>query len=336
MQERNLISNCNQRVVVVAEIGNNHEGDLGAARELVQAAAECGVDAVKFQHFVPSRYVVASDTERRARLAKFALSNDQILDLFELARSLGLVPFATGFDRETLCWLIDHQQILKIASGDNNFTDLIFLAGQSGKPTIISLGLLEESEILTHYAQWQSSCQSELILLHCVSSYPALSSDLNLAVISRLQDLLPGVLIGYSDHSIGSIASLVATALGARMIEKHFTLSHSFSDFRDHQLSATPSQLKVLVSQIREIESSLGDGIKIVGPRERANETAMRRSAAANRDLRSGHIIKPDDIIFLRPGSGTSPVQIRDLIGRTIVRNVSEGSIISSDDLLSL
>lgn len=327
------LSGSAPRAWIVAEIGNNHEGDVGVARDLVLAAADAGADAVKFQHFVPERYVASSEVERRKLLASFAISNDDLLSLFELASTVGLTAFATGFDIETTSWLTKHQSVIKIASGDNNFRDLISLAGMSGLRTIISLGLLSEAEVVSLYSDWVGSYQTQLTLLHCVSVYPAAASELNLLVIPRLRNLLPAAQIGYSDHSAGLTSALVAAAFGAQVIEKHFTLSHTHSDFRDHQLSATPDELKLLIRQIREVEVSLGNEVKSVTPGEALNRIGMRRSAAAIRDLPSGYCIQTVDIAFLRPGNGISPDRTNEIVGKTTIRPIKRGSIISKDDI---
>ena len=321
------------RVILVAEIGNNHEGDFGLAREMVAAAAECGADAVKFQHFVPSRYVAISEDSRRARLQQFALNNDQLLELFDLSRSLGLVPFATAFDVETQDWLSQHQKILKIASADNTFSDLIQSAGLSSLPTIVSTGFLSSHEILDLEKDWRNKFDTPFALLHCVAAYPAAHDDLNLLSISHLSRAIPRTPVGFSDHSIGITAALTAVALGAFLIEKHFTIDHNHSDFRDHQLSANPAELTELAKGIRLIERSMGNGVKEVTSSELAHQELVRRSAAAKYALPAGTKILKADIIYLRPGNGFPPSREAELLGRLLIRNIKEGETITESDV---
>jgi len=321
------------KVIVVAEIGNNHEGDFGLARELVAAAAACGSDAVKFQHFVPNRFVSASETNRLLRLRQYALSNDEMLSLFEYSNELGLEPFATGLDIETQKWLIRNQRVLKIASGDNNFLDLLKVSGESEIPTIISTGFLDMQEITELENWWRKQFVTSLAFLHCVAAYPASSSDLNLRTIATLSNLMPATPIGYSDHSIGNTAALAAVSLGAFMIEKHFTLDHNHSDFRDHKLSATPEELAELIVAVRVLECSLGNGRKIVTTDEKSLKEAVRRSAAAKHELPMGRRLSKDDIIYLRPGSGFQPNREAELLGRVLIRSVPAGQIIVEQDL---
>jgi len=316
------------RVVVVAEIGNNHEGDLGLARELIATAAACGADAVKFQHFVPSRFVAVSETSRILRLRQFALTNDEMLSLFQYSRELAIEPFATAFDLETQKWLLNYQKVVKIASGDNNFLDLLNIAGDSGTPTIISTGLLSTSSVIDLEKWWRLRFATPIALLHCVSAYPARLDDLNLQTIRYLSERLPATPIGYSDHSVGITAAIGAVALGAFLIEKHFTLDHEYSDFRDHQLSANPQELTELVSAVRKLEQALGDGLKCVTADEMLIQTSMRRSAAAKCPLPAGKILEKADIVYLRPGHGFSPDREADLLGRKLSQDMAEGETI--------
>lgn len=325
---------CDQpRVVVVAEIGNNHEGDLGMARELIATAAACGADAVKFQHFVPDRYVAVSETSRLSRLRQFALTNDELLSLFQYSRELEVEPFATAFDLETQKWLLDYQRVIKISSGDNNFYDLLRIAGDSGTPTIVSTGLLSMAGVIDLEKWWRLRFATPIALLHCVAAYPARSHDLNLRTIKVLSERMPNTPIGYSDHSMGTIGALAAVALGAFLIEKHFTLDHNYSDFRDHQLSANPQELAELTSAVRMLEQALGNGLKSVTADEILIEPSMRRSAAASCSLPAGRILEKADIVYLRPGHGYSPDRERELLGRRLSQDVEKGQTILDRNL---
>src|SRR5437870_3741850 len=260
--------NLDNRVLIVAEIGNNHEGNFDAARELVNRAAECGVDGVKFQIFRTKYFVSDRDKARYDRLSSFELSNRQFEQLQKLAKSLGLIFLSTPLDLESAKFLEGLVDCYKIASGDNNFYPLIECVCKTGKPVVISSGLIDLEQIKKSTTfikdQWRFlGIDQHLAVLHCVSSYPAPTAEVNLAAIPFLAHELKCP-VGYSDHTIGAEACMIAVALGAQIIEKHFTLDKQYSDFRDHQLSADPPEMKQLVQQIARVCTMLGKPQKTV------------------------------------------------------------------------
>jgi sialic acid synthase SpsE len=257
-----------------------------------------------------------------------------VLSLFEFSRTLGLEPFATAFDVKTQEWLAGHQRILKVASGDNTFIDLLSAAGNAKIPTIVSTGFLAHQQVLDLESWWSRDFSTPLALLHCVSAYPSNPSELNLRSIPNLAQIMPATPIGFSDHSVGITASLAAVALGAFLIEKHFTLNHHQSDFRDHQLSADPNELREIVRGTRAIEQAIGDGFKVVTDNELLQRNSARRSAAARHDLSEGAIVTKSDIVYLRPGGGFSPGREAELLGRTLVRSLKEGQLITESDVM--
>ena len=248
-----------KKVLIVAEIGNNHEGDFNVAKELVVEAALAKVDAVKFQTFVPNHFISASEPERLERLNKFRLTNEQFTYLSELARGLGLIFFSTPFDLASASFLDSIQSVFKISSGDNNFIPLVRTVASFNKPTIISTGMADISLVRKTVDFWgKYSDNSKLALLHCVSSYPVPIGQENLGAILELGKTFPNITIGYSDHTLGIEAGKLSVAAGARIVEKHFTLNKTHSNFRDHQLSADPNEMSNLVKAIREVEIQIG------------------------------------------------------------------------------
>ena len=326
-----------ERVLVVAEIGNNHEGDFGAACELVDRAAESGVDAVKVQTFQVKYFVSAADQARYQRLSRFALSYDQFAELSARARSRGLLFIATPLDLDSAAFLDGVVDAFKIASGDNNFVALIERVADTGKPVILSSGFSDLAVIRRGVRivreQWQARSLTEnLAVLHCVSSYPVPDDEANLRAIPLLAREL-GCTVGYSDHTLGIAASLAAVALGARIIEKHFTLDKQRSDFRDHQLSADPREMTELVQQTRRIAAMLGAGEKVAQPSEAAAEQLSRRSIVASAAFPRGHKLGPQDFTWIRPGTGLAPGEEHRLVGRQLKRDVAFGEPILVADV---
>ncbi|RMF82811.1 MAG: hypothetical protein D6744_05690 [Planctomycetota bacterium] len=326
-----------QRVLIVAEIGNNHEGDFTVAEELIARAAEAGADAVKFQTFQTEHYVRPIDADRFARLKQFELTQDQFARLAERARQAKVLFVSTPFDLASARFLASHVSALKIASGDNNFTPLLKTAAATGKPLILSTGLADLATIRLAVATiervWSDTRRAaELAIMHCVSAYPVPPEQANLAAIATLRREF-GLTVGYSDHASGIDAAVLSVAAGARIVEKHFTLDKQYSDFRDHQLSADPPELRELVRRIREAEAMLGDGGKRVQPCESDARLALRRSIAVGRDLPAGTILRWEHLTWLRPGDGLAPGRENELLGRRLTRDIKRGSLIGPHDV---
>lgn len=322
-----------ERVLVVAEIGNNHEGDLARARALVRAVAEAGADAVKFQTYKTELFVRPEDAERFARLQGFELTQEQFAELAELAHELGLLFLSTPLDLESAVFLEQVADAIKIASGDNTFWPLLEQVARSEKPLIVSTGLVDEREaaqVLEFVGRFRSL--EDVAVLHAVTAYPTEPEDVNLRVIPELAARL-GVAVGYSDHTLGIEACVAAAALGARILEKHLTLDPVPSDFRDHELSARPDELAELVRRVREVETLLGEPAKRPRPAELEIREAVRRSIAACRDLPVGHVVVAEDISWLRPGGGLEPGREAEVVGRTLRRAIGAGEHLRLEDL---
>lgn len=326
-------------VLVVAEIGNNHEGNFAIAQEMIGRAAEAGADAVKFQTFVPEMYVSSAIPERLNRLRSYQLTIPQFEQLARQAERVGVVFISTPFDLESAKSLNRFQSAFKIASSDNNFIALIDTVASFGKPTMVSTGLAEPPVIERLHARihgiWAKARVSPgLALLHCVAAYPVPPAQANLAAIHALKAKFPDCVVGYSDHTLGTGAAAYAVAAGARIIEKHFTLDKGYSAFRDHQLSADPAEFRRLVDEIREVEALLGTGEMSAQPCERETRLAARRSIAAATELTAGTTITDAHLTWVRPGTGMSPGQEAAVIGRTLARSLKQGELITSGDLV--
>ncbi|MBI2096653.1 MAG: N-acetylneuraminate synthase family protein [Candidatus Sungbacteria bacterium] len=256
-------------------------------------------------------YVSGADESRFKRLKSFELSFDQFGALARLAHSLGLLFISTPFDLESANFLAGTADALKIASGDNNFYPLIARAAESGKPLIVSTGLSDLAQVKRTVKfiedKWGARrAAGHLAILHCISAYPVPPEQANLRAIPFLAKLL-SCTVGYSDHTLGLEAAVTAVALGARIIEKHFTLDKNYSSFRDHQLSADFFEMSELVKRVQLVNSMLGRPEKKVLAAEEGNIAAIRRSIVAGRDLPQGHRIALADLTWIRPGGGLEP-----------------------------
>lgn len=323
-------------VYVVAEIGNNHEGDVDVARRMIEEAAATGVDAVKFQTFRTELYVSPANRERFDRLHGFELAPEDFASLAKVAREHGLDFVSTPFDlpsAEVLRPLVD---AMKIASGDVDFYPLIDVAARSGRPLILSTGASDVplvQKAVDAVRRVHGPTGPGLAVLHCVSAYPVPDGEANLAAIPTLQAAFPGLPVGYSDHTMGIDACLAAVALGARIVEKHFTLDHAYSSFRDHQLSAEPQEMKDLVSRARRVATMRGDGRKRVMPAEESMVAAIRRSVSTRRDLPAGHALAEGDLVWLRPRAGLVPGEESVVLGARLRRNMKAGEPLNASDV---
>jgi N-acetylneuraminate synthase/N,N'-diacetyllegionaminate synthase len=321
-------------VLVVAEIGNNHEGDLARAEEMIARASAAGAQAVKFQTIVPERLVTADQDTRLAALRRFAFSRQQFERLAAVAREHGVMFLTTPFDTECVAWIAELAPAFKIASGDNDHVPLLRAVARTGRPVILSTGLAVLDEVRAACAvirgEWQRHGLGDpgIALLHCVVSYPTPPNEANLGAIDALQTL--GETIGYSDHTLGIDAAAASVAMGARIVEKHFTLDKNFSSFRDHQLSADPAELAELVERIRLMNELRGRPEKRVMEAEQPALKTVRRGAYASRDLAAGATLAAADVDYLRPRAGLSPAEIEQHIGSRLTRAVSKGEALTA------
>lgn len=329
----------NRNILLVAEIGNNHEGDFDCAKRLIREAAKAGADAVKFQTIVPERLVAPQEKERRKQLEKFCLRYDQFEQLSKVAHEENVLFLSTPFDIPSVHFLKPYVPAYKIASGDNDFFPLIKAIAQTGKPILLSSGLstLEQIRKTKEFIEtvWQQDkIQQEIAILHCVVSYPTEPKHANLLAIRELSGL--GVTVGYSDHTLGIEAAVLSVALGARVIEKHFTLSKTYSDFHDHKISADPNDFLELSRRVRNANELLGDGVKQIQEPELKNMGKVRRTIVAAQDLKEGAIIRWDNLSWLRPSAGLRPGEEEKVVGKKLKRALAAGDPILPQDLVAL
>ena len=322
-----------KKVLIVAEIGNNHEGNFQIAKKLINEAKKCGVDAVKFQTFIPEHFIYKKDKKRIKQLNKFKLTFAQYEKLSKYAKKKKLIFFSTPFDLKSAFFLNKIQSVFKISSSDNNFYPLLKTVAKFNKTMIISTGLLNFSEILhtKKYIEniWKTNTKNKkkLIFLHCVSSYPVEVSEANLLSIPYLKKKLTNNIVGYSDHSIGIDACIGSVFLGAKVIEKHFTLSNNFSKFRDHKHSLNPKNMKLLVTKIRLAEKYMGRFEKKISKNENRNLKFLRRSIAVNKDISKGNKLCYSDLIWVRNNYGLKPGSEKKVL-KKYNRNLIKGDLV--------
>ena len=334
-----LINNTDtdKKVFIIAEIGNNHEGDINLAKEMILLAAEAGADAVKFQTFNTKHYISARDKKRFNMLKSFELSNDHFRKLKKYAHEKKVSFISTPFDVGSAKFLSEIVDAIKISSSDNNFFPLLNTVCKSNKPLIISTGLLNFKELKATFDKVLSmsmkpSRKNEIALLHCVTAYPVEYKYANLKAIETLRNNFD-VVVGYSDHTLGVNAAISSVSLGARIIEKHFTKNKNQSGFRDHKISADPDEFSKMVKSIRDVELMLGSGEKIIQNPEKKIKLSVRRSIVTKHKIKKGTTLSIDDISWVRPGGGLSSEETENIIGKIVKEDLYEGQKISYDQL---
>ncbi len=325
-----------KKVFIIAEIGNNHEGSYTLAEEMIGKAAEAGACAVKFQTIVPEKLVSISQKDRIEQLKRFQLTYDEFERLNKVAKHENILFLSTPFDIESVHFLNSIVPAFKIASGDNNFFPLIEVIAQTGKPIIMSAGLIDLLEVRKTIDFilniWnENAIDQDIAILHCVTSYPTALEEANLSAIKELQSL--NVTVGYSDHTIGTEAAVLSVALGARIVEKHFTIDKNYSDFRDHQLSADPNEFSQLVERVEIASKLLGQSRKTVQESEKLVMEKIRRSIVARKDLDENTVLTLDDISWVRPGGGLAPGNEKIILGKRLKEKVAVGELITLDNL---
>ena len=330
---------------IIAEAGVNHNGDVEMAKRLVNVAVEAGADAVKFQSFKADGVVSTTAPKAEYQLQTTDASQSQLEmlqglelspevhhQLQALCQERGILFMSTPFDHGSVDLLAELEvPVFKIGSGE--ITNLPFLeyVARKGKPIILSTGMSNLGEVDEAVRMIQGVGGNQLVLLHCVSNYPADPADANLRAIQTMASAF-GVPVGYSDHTLGIEVPLAAVALGACVIEKHITLDKGLPG-PDHQASVEPDELNRLIRGIRLVEAAMGDGLKAPRPNEIGVQTVARRSLVAARDLAPGAILAEDDIAIKRPGTGLPPSMEPYLVGRAVRMTIPAGTLITLEML---
>jgi N,N'-diacetyllegionaminate synthase len=330
------------RTLIIAEAGVNHNGDIKLAKLLIDAAAEAGADLVKFQTFNADRLVTRTakkaDYQNQATdkkesqyemLRQLELSPEMHVELIAHCASRNIGFFSTGFDIESIDLLLSlGQDHFKIPSGE--ITNLPYLRhiGRLGKDVIFSTGMatMGEIEATIDVLEQAGTPRSNITVLHCTTEYPTPMVEVNLRAMQSIQ-MAFGVAVGYSDHTTGIEVAIAAVALGATVIEKHFTLDRNMLG-PDHKASLEPAELKDMVVAIRNIELALGDGIKRLTPSEAKNRAVARKSLVAGRSIKMDEVFSAQNITTKRPGTGVSPMRWDEVIGQFAQKNYKKDDLI--------
>jgi N-acetylneuraminate synthase/N,N'-diacetyllegionaminate synthase len=335
-----------QPCFIIAEAGVNHNGNPELAHRLVDVAADAGVQAIKFQTFDPEaiasaaapkadyqRETTGSDTSQLAMLRGLVLPRENYESLIQHARQRGMLFLSTPFDEGSADFL---EQLdlpaFKVPSGElNNLPFLAHLA-RKRRPLLMSTGMSTLVEVVDAVTTVADSGSPPIALFHCVSAYPAPASDCNLRAMETLRARFQ-VPVGWSDHTVGLAVSTAAVAMGANLLEKHFTLDRNMPG-PDHRMSLEPDELKTLVSAVREAEQARGDGIKRPAACESSVAAAARKSLHLARSLPGGAILRSEDLVARRPGTGVSPSQLQQVVGRKLAVAVDAGELLRECDLV--
>lgn len=330
------------RLLVIAEAGVNHNGDVGRAIDLVAAAAEAGADYVKFQAFSADQLVA-----RRAKTAAYQAENTGVSDQGELLRSLELSPdqfeliaeacrsagigfMATAFDTDQVEYLVSlGMDRIKVASGELTNAPALTKFASLHLPILLSTGMSTLFEVREALGILDRAGADDVTVLHCTSLYPAPYDTLNLSAIRTLSEAF-GLPVGFSDHSLGDHAAMAAVALGASVVEKHFTLDRGLPG-PDHRASLEPDELKRMVYRMREVEIALGDGVKAPSAGEVETATLVRRSWHTSRALSAGSVIEIKDVVLKRPADGLHPAL--SPVGSRLVRDLDADAPVSQSDI---
>lgn len=326
-------------VYIIAEAGVNHNGSLDLACRLVDAAKAAGADCIKFQTFRAQNLVsrnagkadyqkdTTGDGSQADMLTKLELSYDAFSRLKQYCEEVGITFLSTPFDLESAAFL-DQLGVpfWKIPSGEVTNLPYLEALAKTGRPVVMSTGMCEMDEIEAALRVLREHETSDIRLLHCNTEYPTPFADVNLRAMETMRNAF-GVEVGYSDHTKGIEVPIAAAALGATIIEKHFTLDQNM-DGPDHKASLEPEELAAMVSAIRNIEQALGSGEKTASPSERKNIAVARKSIVAKRSIKAGERLTEDNLTVKRPGSGVSPMRWRDVLGTAAIRDFEEDEMI--------
>lgn len=330
------------KTLIIAEAGVNHNGDINLAKKLIDVAAAAGADIVKFQTFSAERLATRAAGKAAYQEQTTGAGESQ----FDMLRRLELSPvmhkelidhcaarninfLSTGFDIESIDLLVRlGQSCFKIPSGEITNLPYLDYIGKFCKPVILSTGMATLGEIEDAIAllEQAGTPRAKMTILHCTTEYPTPMIEVNLRAMQSIRTAF-GVDIGYSDHTSGIEVAVAAVALGASVIEKHFTLDRNMSG-PDHKASLEPDELRAMVVAVRNIEIALGDGIKRLTPSEARNKQVARKSLVASQSIKTGEIFSKMNISAKRPGTGISPMRIEEVIGRTAKRDFSEDELI--------
>lgn len=328
-------------VYIIAEAGVNHNGNIDLAKELIRKGAEAGVDAVKFQTFKAETLVTKKAKKAEYQIENTGNSEDSQYEMIKeleldygiheelkaFAESKGVEFLSSAFDLDSID-LLDKlgMKFFKVPSGEITNYPYLKKIAQKGKPVVLSTGMSNLGDIEKALVVLENNGATKITVLHCNTEYPTSMEDVNLLAMNTIKNAFD-IEIGYSDHTLGIEVPISAVALGARIIEKHFTLDKTMEG-PDHKASLEPNELKTMVKSIRNIEKALGDGVKKPTPSEKKNIPIARKSIVAKTDIQKGENFTEENLTVKRPGEGINPMEWNNIIGKTAVKDYEEDELI--------
>jgi sialic acid synthase SpsE len=331
---------------VIAEIGSNHNGDMELCRSMIDAAKRCGADAVKFQSWSESSLISKAEYDRnpsyadkkkhfgslREMVDRYQLTPDQHREIAAYCKNSKITFLSTPFAPEEVDLLVELDvPVFKVASMDINNLPFLEHVGSRKRGVILSTGMSTLAEIERAIEVLRKAGSGPVALLHCISIYPPAMDSIHLRNIPSLQTIFD-VPVGFSDHSIGASIPIAAIALGASILEKHFTLDKDMAGW-DHAISADPEELAIITREARNIFAALGSTVRTVGPDELEKRIKFRRRAVLTHPMKMGQTIGADDVKFLRPGTGIDPDELEYLVERTLKRDLEADHELEWSDL---
>ena len=321
------------RVMIIAEAGVNHNGSMELAKKMVLSAKEAGADYIKFQTFVPkklvSRFAQKAEYQKKTTgeedsqlqmLEKLALTQEDFIELQAYCREVGIGFISTPFDFESIAFLDKlEMDFWKIPSGEVTNLPYLEKIARTGKKVVMSTGMCEMQEIESAINVLEKNGAKDITILHCNTEYPTPFCDVNLLAMKEMESILQKP-VGYSDHTVGIEVPIAAAALGAIVIEKHFTLDKTMEG-PDHAASLEPMELKAMIQAIRNIEKSLGAGVKKRSKSEEKNCAVARKSIVAAKNIQKGEIFTEENLTVKRPGNGISPMKWYEVLGRCAAKD---------------
>ena len=333
---------------IIAEIGANHNGDMDLAKKMIKSAAQCGVDAVKFQSWTPKSLIAKEEYERnqiyngspkkhfgslKEMVKKYYLREEQHFKLKKYCEKFPVDFCSTPFSKEEVDLIMKVDvPFIKVASMDINNLELLKYIAKQGKPIVLSTGMSTLGEIEQAVKTIENQDNDQIVILHCIALYPPNYESINLNNITMLQEAF-NYPIGLSDHSLGISIPLASVALGSCLIEKHFTLDKNLPGW-DHEISADPTELKVICEESKNISKALGTFQRIVSKAEKEKMKKFRRSIIVNRKMIVVEKIELNDLRFKRPGTGIRPDEIKYVIGRKLKKNKLYDELLQWEDLV--
>lgn len=326
------------RPYIVSEVNSSHNGSMELAKQMIDASVEIGCDCVKFQSWSVSSlysrtYYDANPISKRF-VKKFSMSPEQLKELSEYCKGKGISFSSTPYSEEEVDFLIEECEVpyIKIASMELNNPIFLRYIGEKKVPVVLSTGMSTFKEVDEAVEILHAAGIEQMVILHCVSIYPAVLSDVNLNNIIGLRERFSMHPIGFSDHTEGDIASVAAVSLGAAVIEKHLTLDRSVVGM-DNGMATEPSDFKKLVEECRNIQMALGSKERVLTQQELEQRKKMRRSLVSTRNINAGEVILESDLSAKRPGTGIAPNRINDVIGKKAAKDILADTVIMYEDI---